>query len=150
VFQNWHLTRLRQNHSVMSLPDDDIAMPLPTTSKEETRWHEAFIQAATAWLGKLSEQERLLLGLRWRYRMSQREVAQLLGVHEGTISRQTDKLRDRAHEIIGAKMIAAGWTGNDLETLILTELGSLLLDDPRLSAESLGRILKSQGKPLPE
>jgi RNA polymerase sigma factor (sigma-70 family) len=149
VFQNLHLSKLRQQHGVTSLPDDDIALPIPTLPKTDTRWHEAFCAAARDWLGEIAESERLILGLRWRYRMSQREVAHLLGVHEGTISRQTDKLRDKALEAIGAKLVADGWTGDDLEGFILTEMGGLLMDDPRLSADHLGRMLAARGKELP-
>jgi len=93
VFQNLHLSKLRQHGGAGSLPDDDIAVPLPTAARVDRRWHEAFVAAARDWLDSATESERLILGLRWRYRMSQREVAHLLGVHEGTISRQTDKLR---------------------------------------------------------
>jgi RNA polymerase sigma factor (sigma-70 family) len=150
VFQNWHLSKLRQHSGVTTLPDDDIAMPLPSAPKADPRWHEAFCAAAREWLGEVSDGERLILGLRWRYRMSQREVANLLGVHEGTISRQTDKLRDRALEAIGQRLTAAGWTGNDLEGLIMTEMGGLLVDDPRLSADHLARLLADRGKHLPE
>jgi RNA polymerase sigma factor (sigma-70 family) len=150
VFQNWHLSKLRQHGSVTALPDDDIAMPLPTAAKADPRWHDAFIAAAREWLDALPDAERLLLGLRWRYRMSQREVAHLLGVHEGTISRQTDKLRDRALEAIGQRLVAEGWTGDDLEGFILTEMGGILVDDPRLSADELARLLASRGKELPE
>jgi hypothetical protein len=84
-----------------------------------------------------------------RYRLSQREVAHLLGVHEGTISRQTDKLRDRALEQIGKQLVGQGWTGDDLEGLVLSEMESLLMDDPRLSADQLGRLLAAKGKSLP-
>lgn len=149
VFQNAHLSRLRKTVGVTSLPDDDIAMPIPTTGRSDTRWHESFCAAAQDWLGHISESERLILGLRWRYRMSQREVATLLGVHEGTISRQTDKLRDRALEEIGQQLVSQGWTGDELEEYILTEMGGLLVDDPRLSADQLGRILAARGKDLP-
>ena len=97
----------------------------------------------------MNDSERLLLGLRWRYKMSQRDVAGLLGVHEGTISRQTDKLRDSALDNIRTRLIAEGWTGDDLEGYILTEMGGLLLDDPRLSADQLGRLLHVKGKKLP-
>ena len=134
---------------MQALPDDDIALPLPTPPKEETRWHEAFIAAARAWLADVTEGELLILALRWRYRMSQREVASLLGVHEGTISRQTDKLRDRALEAIGQRLVAQGWTGDDLEGFVLTEMGGLLVDDPRLSADQLARLLASRGKEPP-
>ncbi len=149
VFQNLHLSKLRQHAGVTALPDDDIAMPLPTAPRADPRWHEAFCAAAREWLGDLSEGERLILGLRWRYRMSQREVAHLLGVHEGTISRQTDKLRDRALEAIGQRLVAEGWTGDDLEGLILTEMAGLLVDDPRLSADQLARLLAARGKAPP-
>lgn len=149
VFQNWHLSKLRKHSGVTALPDDDIAMPLPTAAKSDTRWHEAFCLAARDWLGDMNDGERLILGLRWRYKMSQREVAQLLGVHEGTISRQTDKLRDHALDQIGQRLVSDGWTGNDLEGFILTEMGGLLVDDPRLSADQLGRLLQTKGKHLP-
>ena len=149
VFQNWHLSKLRRHSGATAMPDDDLAMELPTKTKTETRWHEAFCTAAREWLGGMSDNERLLLGLRWRYRMSQRDVAGLLGVHEGTISRQTDKLRDGALESIRTRLIAEGWTEDDLEGYILTEMGGLLLDDPRLSADQLGRLLQAKGKSLP-
>src|SRR5207248_10315138 len=149
VFQNLHLSRLRQHTGVQALPDDDIAMPLPTPPQEEARWHEAFIAAARDWLGQVADGELLILGLRWRYRMSQREVAHRLGVHEGTISRQTDKLREKALEAIGQKLVADGWTGDDLEQFILTELGALLTDEPRLGADQLARLLAARGKSVP-
>jgi RNA polymerase sigma factor (sigma-70 family) len=141
VFQNWHLSKLRQSSDTVPLPDDDLAVSLPIRTHEETRWHEAFRDAARAWLDTLGEPERVLLGLRWRYKLSQRDVAGILGVHEGTISRQTDKLRDQALETLTGRMISAGWTGDDVEPLILGELGAVLTDDPRLSAEALRHLL---------
>ena len=151
VFQNWHLSKLRQHAGPTALPDDEIALPLDSSPKADGagRWHEAFVSAARDWLGAIDDDERLLLGLRWRYRMSQREVAGLLGLHEGSISRRTDKLRDRALEQIGRRLVSEGWTGDDIEGFILTELGALLTDDPRLSADQLGRLLAAKGKALP-
>jgi len=149
VFQNWHLSKLRKNSGIGALPEDDLAAPLPPAGLQETRWHESFCHAARDWLGEMPESERLLLGLRWRYKMSQREVASLLGVHEGTISRQTDKLRDHALESIGTRLVNEGWIGDDLNGFILTEMGGLLVDDPRLSADQLGRMLAVKGKILP-
>lgn len=151
VFQNWHLSKLRQHHGVTSLPDDEIAMPFDAAPKADgaTRWHETFVTAARDWLGGIDDDERLILGLRWRYRMSQRDVAGLLGLHEGSISRRTDKLRDRALDQIGRRLVGDGWTGDDLEGFVLTELGALLTDDPRLSADQLGRVLAAKGKTLP-
>ncbi|CAN5346893.1 hypothetical protein BH11PLA2_BH11PLA2_51580 [soil metagenome] len=148
VFQNWHLSKLRQHSGVISLPDDDLAVPIPSQTVEETRWHELFISAAREWLSGIDDQERLLLGLRWRYRMSQRDVANILGVHEGTISRQTDKLRDKALESLGESMVQQGWTGDDVSHFVLNELGGVLTDDPRLSAEHLGALLSKKGKSL--
>lgn len=150
VFQNWHLSKLRQHSGVTALPDDEIAIPMEAISPNAApRWHESFVTAARDWLGAVDDEERLLLGLRWRYRMSQREVASLLGLHEGSISRRTDKLRDKALEQIGNRLVADGWTGDDLEGFVLTELGALLTDDPRLSADHLGRLLAAKGKRLP-
>jgi RNA polymerase sigma factor (sigma-70 family) len=149
VFQNRHLSHLRKNPGPQTLPDDDLAVPLPTRTKEEDRWHQAFTLAARAWLAELPDSERVLLGLRWRYKMSQREIATLMGVHEGTISRQTDKLRDHALEAIGDRLTNDGWTGDDLEQFILTELGGVLTDDPRLSADELRRLLAAKGKGIP-
>ena len=150
VFQNWHLSKLRQTSGVTALPDDEIALPMDAPKVDGAgRWHETFVGAAREWLGSIDDDERLLLGLRWRYRLSQREAAKLFNLNEGTLTRRTDKLRDRALEHIGGKLVAEGWTGDDLEGFVLTELGSLLTDDPRLSADQLGRLLAAKGKTLP-
>jgi hypothetical protein len=152
VFQNWHLSKLRQHHGAAALPDDDLAVPMdpaPAAADPGGRWHEAFVSAARDWLAGIDDDERLLLGLRWRYRLSQREAAKLFGLNEGTLTRRTDKLRDRALEQIGGRLVADGWAGDDLEGFVLTELGALLTDDPRLSADNLGRILAARGKQLP-
>lgn len=152
VFQNWHLSKLRQHANVTALPDDEIALPMNSAPKPagSDRWHETFVSAAREWLGSIDDDERLLLGLRWRYRLSQREAAKLFNLNEGTLTRRTDKLRDRALEQIGGKLVADGWAGDDLEGFVLTELGTLLTDDPRLSADQLTRLLAAKGKTLPE
>jgi RNA polymerase sigma factor (sigma-70 family) len=148
VFQNWHISQLRQHGGIQALPEDDLALPLP--AQADGRWHEAFCLAAREWLGELSDADLLVLGLRLRYRMSQREVANLLGVHEGTVSRQTSHLRDRCLEYISKKLLAQGWTGEDLSELVLNEMGGLLMDEPRLSADRLAGLLAARGKELPE
>lgn len=147
VFQNWHVSRLRHATGVRPLPEDDLALPLE--SKENGRWHEAFCLAARDWLKDLGETELLILGLRLRYRLSQREVATLLGVHEGTVSRQTSQLRDDCFDRIGRRLVQEGWTGDDLEGYVLNEMGGLLLDEPRLSADNLARLLAARGRSLP-
>jgi RNA polymerase sigma factor (sigma-70 family) len=147
VFQNAHISRLRSTSGVHALPDDDVALPLP--SRSDGRWHEAFCQAARETLASFSDAELLILGLRLRYRMSQRDVASLLGVHEGTISRQTDKLRDHCLDQIRDRLLNQGWTGDDLSEFILTEMGPLLLDEPRLGADRLGGLLAARGCSLP-
>jgi RNA polymerase sigma factor (sigma-70 family) len=151
VFQNLHLSKLRQSSGVTALPDEDVASPMNSSSTNESagRWHELFVDAAREWLETIDDEERLLLGLRWRYRMSQREAAKLFSLNEGTLTRRTDKLRDKAMEQIGGRLLANGWTGDDLEGFVLTELGALLTDDPRLSADYLSRILAAKGKLLP-
>ncbi len=147
VFQNWHVSQLRR-HTPQALPDDDLALPLPAAPTEE-HWREVFTQAAHEWLAELDENELLLLGLRVRYRLSQREVAQLLKVHEGTISRRNDHLRDHCLAHVTRRLLEQGWTGDDLSELIRTEMFSLLVDEPRLSADALAQILARKGKSLP-
>jgi hypothetical protein len=150
VFQNWHLSKLRGGAGVAALPDEDVAVPMRPATPTDTagRWHEVFVQAARDWLGSIDDEERLLLGLRWRYRLSQREASKLFGLNEGTLTRRTDKLRDRALDAIGRRLVGEGWGGDDLEGFVLTELGSILTDDPRLSADHLARLLAAKGKSL--
>lgn len=146
VFQNWHVSQLRRG-PVRPLPPDDLALP----AKEETpgRWREVFCEAAREALATLGEQELLILGLRFRYRLSQREVARLLGLHEGTVSRQTDHLRDRLLAPVSQRLLEEGWIGEDLADFVLGEMGSLLLDEPRLSADRLAALLAARGKRPP-
>jgi len=150
IFQNWHLSKLRSAVGVTTLPDEDVAVPMEPVAVGDSagRWHEFFVQAARDWLGSIDDDERLLLGLRWRYRLSQREAARLFGLNEGTMTRRTDKLRDKALNQIGQHLLAQGWTGDDLEGFVLTELGAILTDDPRLSADCLSRLLAAKGKRL--
>jgi hypothetical protein len=147
VFQNWHVSQLRRRGGVQALPEDDLALPLPAAG--EARWHEAFCQAAGEWVGELKDTELLILGLRLRYRLSQREVAHLLGMHEGTVSRRTDHLRDRCLEHVSGRLLEQGWTGDDLSEYVRTEMQAVLLDDPRLSVDHLAQMLAAQGKSLP-
>ena len=118
-------------------------------AEENGRWHEAFCQAARECLSELSDNEVLILGLRVRYRLSQRDVSRVLGLHEGTISRQTTQVRDRLLDAIGRRLLEQGWTGEDLSSFVLNEMGSVLLDDPRLSADRLAALLARRGQKLP-
>jgi hypothetical protein len=147
VFQNWHVSQLRRQAGVQPLPEDDLALPLPEAA--DGRWHEAFRQAAHESLADLQDLELLILGLRLRYRLSGREVAGLLGIHEGTVSRKTDAVRDHCLERIGQRLLEQGWTGDDLSEYVRTEMYSLLLDDPRLSVDHLAHLLAVRGKKLP-
>lgn len=147
VFQNWHISQLRKHSGVQALPDDEVALPLP--SETDVRWRDLFAQSTREWLNDLDDADVLLLGLRLRYRLSQREVANLLKVHEGTISRRTDQLRDRCLDYLGKRLVEEGWTGDNLSELVRTEMHSLLLDDPRLSIDHLARLLAKQGAKLP-
>lgn len=154
VFQNKHLSDMRHDKSPQPLLDHDpggeaysegLSMPLDA----DDRWHEVFRDAARTWFAELNERDVLLLGLRLRYRLSQREVASLLGVHEGNVSRQTTALRDRCLEQIGEVLREQGWTGDDLSGFVLKEMDSVLLDEPRLSADRLAGLLATRGKALP-
>ena len=42
-----------------------------------------------------------------------------------------------------------GWTGEDLSGFILKEMDSLLLDEPRFSADRLAALLAQRGKVVP-
>jgi RNA polymerase sigma factor (sigma-70 family) len=150
VFQNKHISDLRHSKGVQPLPEDDLDdRDVLTAPEGEMRWHEEFRLAARAWLEELGDHDLLVLGLRLRYRLSQRQVAQLLGIHEGNVSRQTTKLRDHCLEVIGQRLIDLGWTGDDLAGLVRTEMDSLLMDEPRLSADRLAALVAKKGKALP-
>jgi RNA polymerase sigma factor (sigma-70 family) len=151
VFQNKHLSELRHRHGLQPLPEDELGeRDLPFADPGHERWNEEFRQAAREWLDGLPEQEVLILGLRLRYRLSQREVANLLGIHEGNVSRQTARLRDHCLEQIGEHLRTLGWTGDDLSAFLFKEMDSLLLDEPRLSADRLAALLAARGKTLPD
>ena len=149
VFQNWHISQLRKHPFAQALPDDDLSLPMPDVVSIDSRWREVFAQATQDWLAELDDGDVLLLGLRFRCRMSQREVANLLSVHEGTVSRNTDKLSKKCQDTLKDRLVEAGWTGDDIFELIRTEMHHLLLDDPRLSADALARVLAKKGKLLP-
>lgn len=151
VFQNRHLSEMRKHKGEVALPDEDVGekdLYLPEDS--DARWHEQFREAAREWFAGLTEQEILLLGLRLRYRLSQREVAKLLGIHEGNVTRKIDALSRGCHERIGTALRELGWTGDDLVGFILKEMASVLLDEPRLSADRLAALLAARGKAVPE
>lgn len=150
VFHNRQISRLRHGPGPDSLVEDPPDLLPPEASPSaDGRWHEAFSLAAREWLGGLNENEVLLLGLRMRYRMSQREVASYLGVHEGTVSRRADDVCLGLREFVGRRLQARGWTGDDLSGYIQSEMGNLLYDEPRLSANHLAGLLAARGKQLP-
>ncbi len=150
VFQNRHISALRQARAVHPLPEDDIdERDLTFPHEGNGRWHEEFCLAAREVLGDLSDGELLILGLRLRHRLSQRQVAALLGIHEGNVSRQTGRLRDHCLDAIGKQLLRRGWTGDDLGDFVLKEMEGLVLDEPRLSAENLAALLAARGKRLP-
>ncbi|HEY7314470.1 MAG TPA: sigma-70 family RNA polymerase sigma factor [Gemmataceae bacterium] len=151
VFQNKHLSDLRHRNGLQPLPEDDLGeRDLPFSDHGHERWYDEFHLAAREWLDALTDQEVLILGLRLRYRLSQREVAAQLGIHEGNVSRQTTRLRDHCLEQIGEHLRTLGWTGDDLSGFIFKEMDSLLLDEPRLSADRLAALLAARGKCLPD
>jgi RNA polymerase sigma factor (sigma-70 family) len=147
VFQNFHISELRKDANVQPMPEEDILPDTPTAPQDH--WHDVFCQVARDWLETLQERDLLLLGLRLRYQLSQREVAGILGMHEGTLSRQTDKLSEQSRSFISTRMLSQGWDGEELTQYIHTEMRNLLLDDPRLSADYLAHLLAASGKSLP-
>jgi RNA polymerase sigma factor (sigma-70 family) len=149
VFQNKHISELRNTKGVHSLPDEELGdVDLPFPMNGDARWHDEFREAAREWLQGVADNALLLLGLLLRYRLSQRQVAQLLGIHEGNISRQTAKVRNQCLEEIGKRMLDAGWEGDDLSGFVLKEMDSVLMDEPRLSAQHLASLLSARGKNL--
>jgi RNA polymerase sigma factor (sigma-70 family) len=152
VFHNRHLSELRKSKGEIPLPDTDDGgeqdLYVPQTS--DARWHDQFRAAAREWLDNLKDDEVLLLGLRLRYRLSQREAAKVLGIHEGNITRRMDALSKRAHEQIERTLTELGWTGDDLHGLIQTEMLPLLLDEPRMGIDRLAAMLAARGKSVPE
>lgn len=150
VFHNRLISQLRAPQARHDgLGEDDGLPDLDEDGMSHSRWEEAFIEAARAWLKQLPEQELLLLGLLWRFRLSQREVAALFGIHEGTLSRKVSKLRERALDHLTERLQAAGWTGDDLQTYVLREMGQVLLDEPRLSLPALAQLCVRQGVAIP-
>jgi RNA polymerase sigma factor (sigma-70 family) len=147
VFQNQHISILRRHERMVPLPDDDLALPLHP--HPEPRWRDAFSRAARESFQDLSEQEILLLGLRLRYHLSQREVAAILERNEGNISRQTAHLRERCLAAIRLELQSEGWAEDDLSELVQAEMAAALLEEPRLSSANLARLLRSRGKDLP-
>jgi RNA polymerase sigma factor (sigma-70 family) len=151
VFHNKILSDMRKTRGEVSLPDDDLVSSEPALPEDaDARWHDRFREAAHEWFGDLSDQEVLLLGLRIRYKCSQREVARLLGIHEGNVTRKIDALSNKCHEQIGRTLRELGWTGDDLYGFIRKEMAGLLLDEPRLAADRLAATLAERGKSLPK
>ena len=86
-----------------------------------------------------------MLGLRVRYRLTQREAASFLSIHESNVSRLTDKIRLNFVQMIEPKLLNAGWNGEDMLAFVNTEMETLILDEPRLSAENLAILLAKKG-----
>lgn len=151
VFQNRHLSEMRKQRGEVPLPETDNGgeRDYYEPQRSDARWHEQFREAAREWMAGLKDDEVLLLGLRLRYRLSQREVAKVLGIHEGNVTRRMDGVSKRAHEHIERTMQELGWTGDDLQGLIRTEMLPLLLDEPRLGVDRLAGLLAARGKALP-
>ena len=138
----------RHSHEQPLLDDDHHALPVPET-ETDTRWRELFAVGVHDWLAERDDGELLLLGLRLRLHLSQRELAQLLQVHEGTISRRADQLSQRCLEYLGQRLATAGWAGDNVFDFVRTEMAGLLLDHPSLSVDHLAAILAQMGKAVP-
>jgi hypothetical protein len=153
VFQNRHVSLLRgRQHAGQALEEDDLlAEPTPRTGDDSALWHEAFREAAREWLAERATlDDLLLLGLLWRYRLSQREAARLLGVHEGTVSRRIKSLSQNCLSFVVERMQAQGWSGDDPDRLLYAEMAEVLFEEPRLSADALARQLHRLGKSVPQ
>ncbi|MER3415303.1 MAG: hypothetical protein C4297_03695 [Gemmataceae bacterium] len=151
VFHNLEVSRLRAPYVRWEdLPDSEW-LPAPV-HEDQPVWRETFHQAVREWVASLGERDLLLLGLLFRYQISQRRAAELLGVHEGTVSRQVARLREHAHRVLEQRLARAGWSGEDVTPLILAEMAGVLLEEPALTAEALAAIfqrLRRQPFPAP-
>ena len=58
-------------------------------------------------------------------------------------------MREQCLEFVSKRLTDEGWTGDNLFDFVRGEMHNLLLDDPRLSADNLARILARLGKKLP-
>jgi len=140
------LSEKRRLKGEAAMPEEDIGLAdLYTPEDSDAHWHEQFREVAREWVAALSDEEVLLLGLRVRYKLSQREVARLLKIHEGNVSRRINQFNERCHERIGQALRQLGWTGDDLYAFIRKEMFALLLDEPRLSADRLAAMLAARG-----
>jgi hypothetical protein len=150
IFQNWQISLLRgKDGKAVGLDVDDLLQERELPTEPSPHWHESFCEAARQWLAQVAEKEDLLLlGLLWRHRLSQREAAKLLNVHEGTISRRVKDLSERCLSFVGDRLRADGWSGDDLSSFLYSEMAGVLLDEPRLSAENLGRLVRDMGMTL--
>jgi DNA-directed RNA polymerase specialized sigma24 family protein len=148
VFANREVSQVRREAGQFRpWPPDAVEPAAPAPADASQPWHEAFCDAARAWLAEQArDEDLLLLGLLWRYRLSQREAARLLRVHEGTVSRKISDLAQRALRFIRQELEQLGWTGEDLHPLIATEMPQVLFDEPRLAPESLARLLQKRGQ----
>ncbi|MFQ3593307.1 MAG: sigma-70 family RNA polymerase sigma factor, partial [Gemmataceae bacterium] len=150
VFQNWQLSKLRKGSGELPLAElEEIReRELSSSPASQPRWHDHFRAAARDWLDGLRDDDILLLGLRLRYRLSQREAAKVLGIHEGNVTRRMNKLSEKAHLQIERALVDLGWTGDDLQPFIQTEMLPLLLDEPRLAADRLAELLAARGQAI--
>lgn len=145
VFQNKELSSLRKDRGPSPLNNPETPDVHHDADDDVTgRWNHAFCLVAQDWLSQLNEEELLLLGLRLRYNLSQREVARLMGVHEGNITRKMDALSRRCHEVVGRTLGEMGWTGDDLFGLMAKEMPELLRQDHRLGVDSLAALLSAR------
>ena len=55
----------------------------------------------------------------------------------------------KATVLLADHLRTLGWTGDELGSFLFTEMESLLLDEPRLSADRLAALLAMRGKTLP-
>lgn len=150
VFHNKALSEMRKQRGEAPLPEDDFSQPDPYDPEEsKEHWHDQFRDLAREWFATLKDEEVLLLGLRLRYRLSQREVAKFLGIHEGNITRRVDAINKKCHERIGQALRELGWTGDDLYAFIRKEMYSVLLEEPRMSVDRLAALLTQRGKEPP-
>lgn len=146
VFRNDNLTLIRRQstrrkHYAPMDPEAPLPAETRAVDRAERPWFEAYRKAASEWLDGLTPDQLLLLGLRWTCRLDQREIAKLIGKHEGTVSRRFDQLSKAESEAVRGALERVGWDGEDVGEFRDVEMIDALQSDERLSLASVRRLL---------
>jgi len=151
VFENWIKSILRgEKRAPEELADEEHNQAAPPATPIQPKGNEAFCEAAQGWIDTLNDRHVLILGLVWNWRMTQREVANVIQRNEGNVSRALNDIHESWRTYIAANLDGGAAAASDSWNLVLTEMGDVLATHPRLSGDGIGRILAARGLTLPD